>query len=116
MIQAIRDRKLTAVASWELAEELAAVLRRPKLRRYRIADADVRATLALLATFLPTVEFDIDVRDPKDVPVIRAALNGSAEAIITGDKDLLDDPELRRSLGDRGIRVMTPRALGELLD
>ena len=91
------------------------MLRRPKLHRYRISDPDVRGLLALLAPFLPKVEFPMDLRDPKDVPVVLAAIGGNAEAIVTGDRDLLDDQDLRRSLADRAIRVMTPRALVESL-
>jgi putative PIN family toxin of toxin-antitoxin system len=115
VIQAVRDRRVTAVASWDLGEELALVLRRPKFRRYRISDADVGEVLALLAPLLPAVEIDLPVRDPKDAPVVAAALGGRADAIVTGDRDLIDDHDLRRSLNDRGIQVVTPRELLALL-
>ncbi len=115
MIQAVRDRSVTAVASWALAEELAAVLRRPKLRRYRVSEADIGDLLALLAPSLPTVEFPLDLRDRKDVPVVLAAIGGNADAIVAGDRDLLDDQYVIRLLADQAIRVVTPRALVESL-
>lgn len=64
--------------------------------------------LALLAPSLPHVDVDVGLRDPKDIAVIEAAVAGAAEAIVTGDGDLLDDDSLKRWLADRGITVMTP--------
>jgi putative PIN family toxin of toxin-antitoxin system len=98
------------VASWGLADEIARVLRRPKLRAYRISEEDVAAVLGL-----PTVEAPISSRDPKDSVVIEAALSGEAQTIVTGDADLLDDDELRRRLAEHGIRVVTPAELVEML-
>jgi predicted nucleic acid-binding protein len=41
-------------------------------------------------------------RDPKDDKFLEAAVNGRADVIVTGDKDLLDlDPF-------RGIAIVTP--------
>lgn len=31
----------------------------------------------------------MDVRDPKDVPILAAAIGGGADVLITGDNDLL---------------------------
>jgi len=74
------------VASWALAEELLDVLRRPKLRKYRIVAQDFGDLLAILAPFLPSVE--VQLRDPDDVPAVAAAVAGRAGAIVTGDNDL----------------------------
>ena len=104
---------MTVVASWALAEEIAEVLRRPKLRRYRIGEDDIRDVLLLLAPLLPTVDVRVEVRDPDDTPVIAAAIAGQVDAIVTGDKDLLEDPSLVTWLAARGIDVVTP---AELLD
>jgi putative PIN family toxin of toxin-antitoxin system len=99
------------VSSWQLAEELADVLRRPRLRRYGIAPVDVDDVLRLLAPFLPTVAMDVPIRDPDDAPVVAAAIAGAADAIVTGDRDLLDDAKLRRWLVSRGVRALTPAEL-----
>jgi len=104
------------VASWELAEELVDVLRRPKIRRYGVGEDDVESVLVLLAPFLPAVEVDLEIRDPEDAPVVGAAIAGHAEAIVTGDRDLLDEPELRRWLRDRGVELYTPADLLGRLD
>ncbi len=102
---------MVAVASWALAEELADVLRRPKLRRYAIGEEDVRDVLFLLTPALPAVDVDVPIRDPDDAPVVAAAIAGAAEAIVTGDRDLLDDEAVTSWLRKRGVRVETPASL-----
>jgi putative PIN family toxin of toxin-antitoxin system len=99
------------VTSWQLAEELAAVMRRPRIARYDVSERDVEDVLHLLAPGLPTADVEVEIRDPKDAPVISAALAGDADAIITGDKDLLDDGALRAWLAHHGVEVLTPREL-----
>jgi uncharacterized protein len=115
VLRAVRERRVIPVASWGLADEIARVLRRPKLRAYRISEDDVTAALGLLAPFLPTVESRILSRDSSDSVVIEAALSGEAQAIVTGDADLLDDDDLRRRLAEHGVRVVTPAELLEAL-
>lgn len=107
VLAAVRDRRLTAVTSWELAEEIVEVLRRPKLARYGLTEDDVRDVLELLGPLLPRVDVDPPLRDRDDVPVVAAAVAGAVEAIITGDHDLLDDAAVRAWLTQRGIAVHT---------
>ncbi len=108
--------------SWDLAREIAEVFRRPRLRRFGVTERDVRDVLALLAPFLPTAEareaivLERSPRDVSDVPVVRAALEGRAEAIVTGDDDLLDDRRLSGWLRERGIVVLTPAELARRLE
>jgi hypothetical protein len=57
ILAAVRDHRLSPVASWELAEGIAEVLRRPKLaERYGITETDVGDVISLLAPLLPAVE------------------------------------------------------------
>jgi putative PIN family toxin of toxin-antitoxin system len=118
VLDAVRTGRIEAIASWDLADEITAVLSRPKLaERYRITADDIADVLALLAPLLPTVDVtvNVDVRDHKDVPVLAAAVAGGAELIVTGDLDLFDKP-VRVWLGARGTDVISPAALLDLLD
>ena len=85
VLAALRSGAIEGVASWALAEEIAEVLRRPKLARYGLSEDDVREALVLLAPLLPSVDVDVAVRDPDDAPVVASALAGGVEAIVTGD-------------------------------
>lgn len=84
-------------------------------RKYAIAEADQSEILSLLEPLLPKVEIAITTRDPSDAPVVASAVAGSAEAIVTGDRDLLDDGALREWLSDHGVRVLTAAELLEVL-
>lgn len=101
--------------SWALAHEVVEVLSRPSIRRYGITDADVDDLVSLLGPFLPDIELAVSVRDPDDAPVVGAALAGRAEVIISGDRDLLDDPGLGAWLAERDIEVLTPAGALERL-
>jgi predicted nucleic acid-binding protein len=76
---------------------------------------DVREALVLLAPLLPSVDVEVAVRDPDDAPVVASALAGDVEAIVTGDAHLLDDPDLRTWLEERGIDVISPAELLTIL-
>ncbi|HEV3376273.1 MAG TPA: putative toxin-antitoxin system toxin component, PIN family [Thermoleophilaceae bacterium] len=115
VLAALRSGAIEAVASWDLAEEIAEVLRRPKLARYGLSEEDVREALVLLAPLLPSVDVEVAVRDPDDAPVVASALAGGVEAIVTGDAHLLDDPDLRAWLEERGIDVISPADLLTIL-
>ena len=109
----MRNRELEVVISWDLAAELRDVLGRPKLRDYEVSGDDVRDLLSLIAAGLPSVDVEVELRDPDDAAVVAAAIAGGAEAIVTGDRDLLDNRDLRMRLRDRGIDMLTPRELAE---
>ena len=111
MLDAARRGLFTPLASWDLAEEIVDVLRRPRLRRYRITEDDIRDVLAVLGALLPNVVVDVTVWDLRDAPVVGAAIAGRADAIVTGDKDLLDDPDLIRWLAEQHVDVLDPPAL-----
>jgi uncharacterized protein len=84
--------------------ELKEVLFRPKLDRYvsRELRALFLAQLRSVAEFIPTIRIVRECRDPKDDKFLEVALNGRADAIVTGDADLL------RMGRWRGITILSP--------
>ncbi len=87
-------------------QELADVLSRPKFEKYlSLAERN------LFFQFLSRVAIQVAIlrpiracRDPKDDKFLEVAISGRADAIITGDSDLLDlNPFL-------GIPIYTPKA------
>ena len=85
-------------------EELADVLARPKFDAY-VSIEDRQEFLRLLGRIVemvPIVHTVRACRDPRDDKVLELALNGEANAIVTGDADLLAlNPY-------RGIPILTP--------
>jgi putative PIN family toxin of toxin-antitoxin system len=84
--------------------ELADVLARPKFDRY-ISLEDRQQFLRLLgrvSEFVHAVYPVRECRDPKDDKFLEVALNGKADLILTGDRDLrILDPW-------RGIAILSP--------
>lgn len=99
-----------------MAEEIAEVLRRPRIRTLGVTEEDTEDALLLLAPFIPDIDIEVETRDPDDVPVVATALAGAAEAIVTGDRGLLDDPELRAWLDARTIALLEVAELLERLE
>lgn len=82
----------TLLFSEDTLTELAEVLSRPKFVKY-ISTDEVRQFLLLLYRIGEKVTVTRRVhacRDPKDDKFLELALNGLADAIVTGDKDLLE--------------------------
>ena len=75
-----------------MLEELARVLRYPRLQRYYDGATRDRF-VALIAALSEIVELPEDIpsisRDPDDDRVIACAVVGRADVIVSGDKDLL---------------------------
>lgn len=79
------------LVSEETMNELAEVISRPKFDRY-LSVAERVQFLRLLGGVARMVNITHRVaacRDPKDDRFLHVALNGEAEAIVTGDRDLL---------------------------
>ena len=94
------------VATAETLRELIQKLLSPKFDRY--VSREHRE--AVLKRFVSVVEI-VDVlqsihvcRDPKDDKFLEAAVNGRADVIMTGDRDLLDLNPFR------GIAILRPAA------
>ena len=80
------------VFSQELLDEFLAVARRPKFRRFfSAADIeDILETIDEYADFVK-VQSKLEVcRDPKDNFLLSLSIDGQADFLLTGDKDLLD--------------------------
>ena len=100
----------TTLVSTETWNELRVVLRRPKLARFIRPD--------LLDPFLDNVWDAAELvpiptpiracRDPRDDKFLEVAVHGRADAIVTGDADLLALNPFR------GIAILTPSGYLEL--
>lgn len=104
------DRRITAVVTQGLLDELGAVLGRPKFRRWVELDDALGFVEALGREALlrpDPVGVARRVRDPDDDYLVALAEEADA-VIVTGDADLLD--------ADLTPSAITPRELIERLD
>jgi len=87
-------------------EELAEVLSRPKFDRY-ISIQDRQEFIRLLGRVAELVPITYTIRacrDPKDDKILELAVNGNAELIVTGDRDLLVLHPFH------GVQILSPAA------
>ncbi len=87
----IKSRTLTLIFSNESLEEFIDVIQRPKLSKY-FTIIDTQQILQLFDDFgeLISVKSNIEIcRDAKDNFLLNLSLDGKADYLITGDKDLL---------------------------
>ncbi len=88
----IFSRQGILVFSQELLDEFLSVAKRPKLRRFfSVSDIEeIIETIDEYADFVK-VQTKIEVcRDPKDNFLLSLSVDGNADFLLTGDKDLLD--------------------------
>lgn len=93
LLGAIRERKIEAVACAALLQEVERGLGKPYFRAQLSEDEADRAIAALARVVLmreDPIEPEAVLRDPEDDYLVALAKAGDAEAIITGDKDLLE--------------------------
>lgn len=95
VIQAWRRGEFQIVSSAALLTELEAVLSRPRLRRRATSTGDeiasVLSSIAKTAVIVePTVGLRVVTSDPDDDRVLEAAVAGTADYIVSGDRDLLE--------------------------
>ncbi|MBP7964434.1 MAG: putative toxin-antitoxin system toxin component, PIN family [Caldilineaceae bacterium] len=87
-----RTGRLHLLYSPALLDELVNVLARPRLRKYGLQSDDVRAVIDFLHEYgqlvIPTEPLAV-CRDPKDNHILEIALTSRADAIVSGDADLL---------------------------
>ena len=98
LLASARTGAFELVACPLVFEELRRGLSKPYFRaRVTAAEADLLLdALELIATVIPDPESPTPIlRDPNDDFLVALAVAATADAIVTGDRDLLDHPELR---------------------
>jgi putative PIN family toxin of toxin-antitoxin system len=109
VLDAAARRAFNLLTTPELIEELRAVLNRPHLASRLRARGRIVEEVISKQRFLATVAAPValstpaNLRDLKDLPVLRCAIGGQAATIVTGDKDLLVLKEFQ------GVLIITPR-------
>jgi putative PIN family toxin of toxin-antitoxin system len=99
-----------------IADQVLDEVRRILVEKMRARPADVEELLSMLRERaveasppqpgeLP--EAEVVVRDGTDVPLVRAAIAGGADVLVSGDRDLLE--------AVLPIRVLSPRELWQVL-
>jgi uncharacterized protein len=93
----------------DLQDELSEAILRPKFDRYLSTDKRLQFLARFINLAMPiSVVEQIDIcRDPKDNMILELAVDGKANCIVSGDKDLLVLNPFR------GIAIMPPRAFWE---
>jgi putative PIN family toxin of toxin-antitoxin system len=93
ILHRLRDGRFTAIYSTPMALEIINVLGRPQFRsKYHVQAEDITALIDLLrlrGELVAPRQSVASCRDPKDDKFLEAALAGEADAIVTGDDDLL---------------------------
>lgn len=107
VLEAWRDKKFQVVISEPLLAELDQVWQRPRLRK-RINPKHAHTLLAQLRGRGLMVELKTippRCRDPKDHPVLATAIDGQADAIVSGDADLRADETLRAEMAEYKVEL-----------
>ena len=88
----IFSRHGVLVFSQELLDEFLEVARRPKFRRFFSSDdiEEILETIDEYADFVKVQTKTEVCRDPKDNFLLSLSIDGNADFLLTGDKDLLD--------------------------
>jgi predicted nucleic acid-binding protein len=106
------ERRFVVLSSDQVLDELEAALAKPFFAK-KIAPQDRAAHVALVRREAVVVLARTSVRgvapDPADDAILAAAVDGGTRYLVTGDKPL-------RALGAfRGVEIVTPRELVDLL-
>jgi len=99
------NQKSKLLFSQELLEEFVTVSKRPKLRKYISRDEleDILETIDEVAEFVNVTSEISECRDPKDNFLLSLAVDGKADYLLTGDKDLL----VLKKIGKTEIRTIS---------
>ncbi|WP_079735223.1 putative toxin-antitoxin system toxin component, PIN family [Salegentibacter salegens] len=89
--QLIKTEKVVLIFSNELLEEFIEVVKRPKFKKF-FAKKDVEKLLNMFDQFADLINITSKskiCRDEKDDFLLNLAIDGNADYLVTGDKDLL---------------------------
>jgi putative PIN family toxin of toxin-antitoxin system len=109
ILRAWRDERFHLVVSERILEEIARVLKYPKIsRRHYWSGAEIARfvdDLRQLALLTPgDLTLDVIREDPADNRYLECALEGQALYVVSGDHHLLDLAEFG------GVEILSPRA------
>ena len=106
------------IVSSHILSELAEVLSRPRIQaRWPLSTDDIQnycRYLSKIAQEVPAQQIAAVISDPKDQPVIEAAVSGQADGICTSDAHFYE-PLVKEFLKERGISVLTDKDMLLLL-
>lgn len=105
------DGRFILVLSQAIVDEVRSVLLRPTLMRelhYTRTEAIRLINLLPQASIVEVTASAELCRDPKDDKFIDCAISGRVQFLVSYDKDLVDDVELKRSLFEFGVEVIEP--------
>lgn len=110
LLTAVHDGDIEAVTCPLLIEEIRENLEKPYFRK-RLSELQaseaIDAYSAVAVMFDNPADVETVLRDPEDDYLLALARGSNAQAIVTGDKDLLDHPGLTP-------RALDPRSACEL--
>ncbi len=96
------DHNCKLLFSQELVDEFITVALRPKLKKYFSKNdlMDLLETIDEVAEFIEVTSEVSECRDPKDNFLLSLAVDGNADYLLTGDRDLL----VLEKIGDTEIK------------
>ena len=99
------NEKCKLLFSQELLEEFVTVAKRPKLKKYISRDEleDLLETIDEVAEIVNVTSEISQCRDPKDNFLLSLAIDGKADFLLTGDKDLL----VLKKIGNTEIKTIS---------
>ena len=106
-----REKRFVLVLSQPIIDEVERVLLRRKLRlKYQYTLTDVSNLLELLRLAnIVEVNTHLELcRDTTDNMLVDCAVSGRVQFLVSYDKDLVDDAELKRALFEFGVEVIEP--------
>ena len=120
LLRSVEEREAhILILSSHLLSEVADVLHQPRIQqRWPLSEAEIETYCRYLSRVGQEVPLDPlppVIADPKDQPVIEAAVAGQADVICTSDAHFYKPPA-KDFLDERRISVLTDRALLMLLE